>query len=100
VLRDHAGRGGHAIVEDEDADIGDAEPIDGCDPQTAPADGCPRDNSSKGPYSTWRKKPPVDFLQMQEAETRRGNSWLMVRKAPRGSPTTRRQSANRERGAI
>jgi hypothetical protein len=28
-------------------------------------------NSVKGPYSTWRKNFPVDFLQMQEAESRR-----------------------------
>ena len=39
-------------VEDEDEDIGDAEAIDDCDPQAAPADGGRRDNSSKGPYST------------------------------------------------
>jgi hypothetical protein len=39
-------------VEDEDEDIGDAEAIDGCGPQTAPPDGCRRDNSSKGAYST------------------------------------------------
>jgi hypothetical protein len=57
-------------VEDEDEDIGDAEAIDDCDPQTAPFYGGRRDNSSKGPYSTWRKNSPVDFLQMQEAEPR------------------------------
>jgi hypothetical protein len=28
------------------------------------------------------------------------NSWLIIRKAARGSPTARRQSANRRRGAI
>ncbi len=39
-------------------------------PGEAPADGDRRDNSSKGPYSTWRKNPPVNFLQMQEAESR------------------------------
>jgi hypothetical protein len=38
-------------VEDEGEDIADAEAIDDCDPQTAPA-GCRRDNSSKGPHST------------------------------------------------
>ena len=38
---------------------------------TAPADGGRRNHSSNGPYSTWRKNPPVDFLQMQEAESRR-----------------------------
>ena len=32
---------------DEDDDIGDAEAIDDCDPWTAPADGCWRDNSPK-----------------------------------------------------
>jgi len=55
--------------EDDDEDIDDVEAIDDCDPWTAPADGGRRDNSSKGPYSTWRKNPPVDFLQMQEAES-------------------------------
>ncbi len=87
-------------VGDEDEDIGDAEAIDDCDPSTAPADGCRRDNSSKGPHSTQRKNPPVDFLQMQEAEIALCNSWLIVRKAARGSPTARRQSPNRRRGAI
>jgi hypothetical protein len=57
-------------VEDEDEDIGDAKAIDDCDPQTAPADDGWRDNATKGPYSTWRKNPPADFLQMQEAESR------------------------------
>jgi hypothetical protein len=46
-------------VEDEDEDIDDAEAI-----------GCRRDNPSKGPYSTWRKNPPADFLQMQGSESR------------------------------
>jgi hypothetical protein len=27
------------------------------------------ETSSKGPYSTWRKNPPADFLQMQDAES-------------------------------
>jgi hypothetical protein len=58
-------------IEDEDEDIGDAEAIDDCDPWTALFDGGRRDNSSKGPYSTLRKNPPEDFLQMQEAESRR-----------------------------
>ncbi len=39
-------------VENEDEDIGDAEAIDDCDPWTAPADGCRRDNSSRGSHST------------------------------------------------
>jgi hypothetical protein len=39
-------------VEDADEDIGDAEAINDCDLQTAPADGGRRDNSSKGSYST------------------------------------------------
>jgi hypothetical protein len=38
-------------VEGEGEDIADAEAIDGCDPQTAPA-SCWRDNSSKVPCST------------------------------------------------
>jgi hypothetical protein len=43
-----------------------AEASDDCDPWRR----CRRDKSSKDPYSTWRKNPSVDFLQMQEAESR------------------------------
>jgi hypothetical protein len=57
-------------VEDEDEDIGDAAAIDDSDPWMAPADGCRRDNSSRGLYSTWRRNPPANFLQKQEAESR------------------------------
>ena len=58
-------------VEDEDEDIGDAEAIDDCDPWTARADGGRRDNSSRSLYSTLTRNLPADFLQMQEAESRR-----------------------------
>jgi hypothetical protein len=53
------------------AAVGNGEAIDDCDPWAGLFDGRRRDNSSKGPYSTWRKNPPADFLQMQEAESRR-----------------------------
>jgi hypothetical protein len=40
-----------------------------------PVDGAGRRRPARqfveGSYSTWRKNPPVDFLQMQEAESRR-----------------------------
>jgi hypothetical protein len=51
-------------------EIGDAEASDDCDPQTAPAEAAAA-TSSKGPYSTWRINSPADFLQMQDAESRR-----------------------------
>jgi hypothetical protein len=53
-------------VEDEDEDIAMPKP------STIATRGRrrPKVAGSKGPYSTWRTNPPVDFLQMQGAEPR------------------------------
>jgi hypothetical protein len=56
------------VVEDADEDVGDAEAI-----ESRPVGGAGRWRPARhfvgGSYSTWRKNPPADFLQMQEAES-------------------------------
>jgi hypothetical protein len=61
-------------VEDEDEDIGDAEAINDCDPQTAPADGCRRGslfNLEEKSSCKFSADAGINFLQMQEVESRR-----------------------------
>jgi hypothetical protein len=84
-------------VEDDDEDVGDAESLDGCDPWTAPADGGRR-QFVKEPLFNLEEKFSCRFSADAGSGIAPCNSWLMARKATRGSSTARRQLANRGRG--